>query len=105
MMNKIFDQLHLWFSLDSEPFLLTSMMCMFGAYMIRQIVKNVAVAVFFYPVLLTSSIAAIGIGTQHGLIGHWQSSIMHLLAAITVGMCTSTIVLLSIIAVYNRNAS
>jgi hypothetical protein len=30
---------------------------------------------------------------------------MHLLAAITVGMCTSTIVLLSIIAVYNRNAS
>jgi hypothetical protein len=104
-MNKIFDQLHLWFSLDSEPFLLTSMMCMFGAYMLRQIVKNVVIAVVFYPVLLTSSVAAIGIGTEHGLIGHWQSSMVHLLAAITVGMCSSTIVLLGIIAFYNRNAA
>jgi hypothetical protein len=102
MMNRIFDQLHLWFSLDSEPFLLAALMCLFGSYVISQVLRNAAAGIFFYPLLLTSSVVAIGIGTEHGIIGHWESSMTHILAAISLGMSASTVVLLSIIALYNR---
>jgi hypothetical protein len=54
--------------------------------------------------MLVSSIAAIGVATDYGFIGHWQSSMSFVLAAICFGMSTSSILFLSTIALFNRSA-
>jgi hypothetical protein len=104
-MNTIFYHLNLWFSIDTEPLVLTAVLCLFGTYVLTQILKNVALGLAFYPVLLSSSIVMIGVGTEYGLVGYWYNSMAPLLAAICIGMSLSTLVLLAIIAVYNRSAS
>jgi len=105
VMSSFLHKLHVWFSLDSEPFMLAAVMCLFGAYVLTQLLKNVAVGLTYYPVMLVSSIVAIGIGTEYGLIGHWQSSMSFVLAAICLGMSLSSILLLSAIALFNRSSS
>jgi hypothetical protein len=102
-MSDILFKLHMWFSLDSEPFMLAAVMCLFGAYVLTQLLKNVALGLVYYPVMLVSSIAAIGLGTDYGLIGHWQSSMTFVLAAICLGMSLSSVVLLSVMALCNRS--
>jgi hypothetical protein len=103
-MSFIFQKLQIWFSLDSEPFMLAAFMCLFGAYVLTQLLKNVALGLLYYPVMLVSSIAAIGVATDYGFIGHWQSSMSFVLAAICFGMSTSSILFLSTIALFNRSA-
>jgi hypothetical protein len=104
-MNTILTHLSIWFSIESEPLMLAALMCVFGAYVLTQLLKNIALGVFFYPVLLFSSVASIGMATDYGLIGHWNSSIVTLLAAICIGMSLSTVILLTIMAAYNRASS
>jgi hypothetical protein len=104
-MSYFLHKLAVWFSLDSEPFMLAAIMCLFGAYVLTQILKNVALGLLYYPVMLVSSIVAIGIAGEYGFIGHWQSSMSFVLAAICFGMTMSSIVLLSVMAVCNRKAS
>lgn len=104
-MNAFFHNINRWLSIDSEPFILTAILCLIGAYVMTQILKNTAMGILFYPVLLFSSVASIGIGTQLGLIGYWYTSMPLVLAAICVGMSLSAIVLLGAIAIYNRSTS
>lgn len=104
-MSYFLHKLAVWFSLDSEPFMLAAVMCLFGTYVLTQMLKNVALGLMYYPVMLVSSIVAIGLGTEYGFIGHWQSSMTFVLAAICFGMSMSSIVLLSVMALSNRSAS
>jgi hypothetical protein len=104
-MNTILYHLKLWFSIEAEPLILTAVMCLFGAYVLTQILKNVALGIAFYPVLLLSAVVSIGIGMEYGLVGYWYNSMAPLLAAICIGMSLSTLILLAIIAVYNHSAS
>jgi hypothetical protein len=104
-MSFIFEKLQIWFSLDSEPFMLAAIMCLFGTYVLTQLLKNVALGLLYYPVMLVSSVVAIGLATDFGFIGHWQSSMSFVLAAICFGMSMSSIAFLSVIALLNRNAS
>jgi hypothetical protein len=104
-MSFLFQKLQIWFSLDSEPFMLAAVMCLFGAYVLTQLLKNVALGFIYYPVMLASSVAAIGFATDYGFIGHWQSSMSLVLAAICFGMTTSSVVFLSVIALCNRSPS
>jgi hypothetical protein len=104
-MSIFLHNLNRWLSIDSEPFILTAIMCLIGAYVMTQILKNTAMGILFYPVLLFSSVASIGIGMQLGLIGYWYNSMPLVLAAICFGMSLSAIVLLGAIAIYNRNTS
>ena len=104
-MSFIFEKLQIWFSLDSEPFMLAAIMCLVGTYVLTQLLKNVALGLLYYPVMLVSSVVAIGLATDFGFIGHWQSSMSFVLAAICFGMSMSSIAFLSVIALLNRNAS
>jgi hypothetical protein len=104
-MNGIMDHLNLWMDIDTEPFMVTAAMSLLGAYVLTQILRNAALGIAFYPVLLISSIISIGVGTQYGLVGNWYSSMVAVLAAIWIGMSASTMVLLCIIAIYNRATS
>jgi hypothetical protein len=80
-------------------------MCVLGAYVLTQILKSVALGIAFFPVLLLSSIISVGIGMEYGFVGYWYNSMVPLLAAICVGMSVSTILLLAVIGLTNRNAS
>lgn len=104
-MSFIFDKLQIWFSLDSEPFMLAAVMCLFGTYVLIQLLKNVALGLLYYPVMLISSVVAIGLATDYGFIGHWQSSMSIVLAAICFGMSTSSIIFLGAMAFFNRSAA
>lgn len=104
-MRWISNHLQLWFSIDTEPLVLTAFMCLLAAYVLTQILKNVALGVAFFPVLFLSSVISIGIGMEYGLVGYWYNSMVPLLAAICVGMSASTIVLLAVIGFINRSAS
>lgn len=104
-MNTILYHLNLWFSIETEPLIMTAVVCLLGAYILTQILKNVTLGIAFYPVLLLSSVVSIGIGTEYGLVGYWYSSMAPLLAAICIGMSLSTLILLGGIAVFNRSAS
>jgi hypothetical protein len=42
---------------------------------------------------------------EYGFVGYWYNSMVPLLAAICVGMSVSTILLLAVIGLTNRNAS
>jgi hypothetical protein len=104
-MNEVVQHLNVWLDIDTEPFIISAIMSLLGAYVLTQILRNVALGVAFYPVLLASSIISIGVGTQYGLVGHWYGSMVAVLAAIWVGMSVSTMMLLFIIALYNRVVS
>jgi hypothetical protein len=104
-MNGIIEHLNLWMDIDTEPFMVTAAMSLLGAYVLTQILRNVALGIVFYPVLLVSSIISIGVGTQYGLVGSWYSSMVPVMAAIWIGMSASTMVLLFTIAIYNRATS
>lgn len=103
-MSAALQQLGLWASIDSEPFVLAAIMCLVGAYVLSQMLKNVALGIVYYPVLVISSVISIGVGMQYGFIGHWSSSMPSVLAAICIGMSSSALVLLGIIALLNRSA-
>ena len=105
IMNGIIDHLNLWMDIDMEPFMVTAAMSLLGAYVLTQILRNVALGVAFYPILLVSSVISIGVGTQYGLVGSWYSNMVPVLAAIWIGMSASTMVLLFMIAIYNRATS
>ncbi|MGH6874469.1 MAG: hypothetical protein ACREDW_05600 [Aestuariivirgaceae bacterium] len=104
-MNGIIEHLNLWLDIDTEPFMVSVAMSLLAAYVLTQILRNVALGIGFYPVLLASSIISIGVGTQYGLVGNWYSSMVGVLAAIWIGMSVSTMMLLCIIAIYNRATS
>lgn len=104
-MNGIMEHLNLWLDIDTEPFMVSATMSLLGAYVLTQILRNVALGIAFYPVLLASSIISIGVGTQYGMVGHWYGSMVAVLAAIWIGMSVSTMLLLFIIAIYNRATS
>ena len=104
-MNGMIDHLNLWMDIDTEPFMVTAAMSLLGAYVLTQILRNAALGVAFYPILLVSSIISIGVGTQYGLVGSWYSNMVPVLAAIWIGMSASTMVLLFTIAIYNRATS
>jgi hypothetical protein len=104
-MKEIMQHLNLLLDIDREPFLVSATMCLLGAYVLTQILRNAALGVVFYPILLVSSIISIGVGTQYGMVGHWYSSMVQVLAAIWIGMSVSTMVLLFVIALYNRATS
>jgi hypothetical protein len=105
VMNGIMDHLNVWTDIDTEPLMVTAAMSLLGAYVLAQILRNVALGVAFYPILLVSSVISIGVGTQYGLVGDWYSSMVAVLAAIWIGMSASTMVLLCVIAIYNRATS
>lgn len=104
-MNGIMDHLHVWMDIDTEPFMITAAMSLLGAYVLTQILRNMALGLAFYPILLVSSVISIGVGTQYGLVGNWYTSMVPVLAAIWIGMSASTMVLLFVIAIYNRATS
>jgi hypothetical protein len=104
-MNEVVQHLNVWLDIDTEPFIISAIMSLLGAYVLTQILRNVALGVAFFPILLASSIISIGVGTQYGLVGHWYGSMVAVLAAIWIGMSVSTMMLLFIIALYNRIAS
>ena len=104
-MSFILEKLQIWFSIDSEPVMLAAVMCLVGTYVLTQLLKNVALGLLYYPVMLLSSVVAMGLATDYGFIGHWQSSMSIVLAAICFGMSTSSILFLSVLALVNRSAS
>jgi hypothetical protein len=104
-MSFILEKLQVWFSIDSEPVMLAAVMCLLGTYVLTQLLKNVALGLLYYPVMLLSSVVAMGLATDYGFIGHWQSSMSIVLAAICFGMSSSSILFLSVLALFNRSAS
>jgi hypothetical protein len=104
-MSFILEKLQIWFSIDSEPVMLAAVMCLLGTYVLTQLLKNVALGLLYYPVMLLSSVVAMGLATDYGFIGHWQSSMSIVLAAICFGMSSSSILFLSVLALFNRRAS
>jgi hypothetical protein len=103
-MSTILQHFGLWVSIDSEPIMLAAAMCVVGAYVLTQMLKNVALGVVYYPVLVISSVVCIGLGMQFGFIGHWYSSMASVLAAICIGMSLSAMILLGVMALLNRSA-
>ena len=69
-MSFIVEKLQIWFSIDSEPVMLAAVMCLLGTYVLTQLLKNVALGLLYYPVMLLSSVVAMGLATDYGFIGH-----------------------------------
>ena len=58
-MNTILTHLSIWFSIESEPLMLAALMCVFGAYVLTQLLKNIATRGILLPGV------AFQLGRQH----------------------------------------
>ena len=90
------------FAVELEEFVIIAGMCLLAVVVVKAILQDTMLAVFFFPPLVISAILCVGIAKQYGFIGPWYRDTVPFLIASGMGMSLVAMVILFFVALANR---